>query len=972
MSPSLYVGPFRIDLANESLWQGNERLALKPKSFAVLRTLVEHPQQLVTKEALLNTHWGDVSVGDAVLKTCIGEIRQALGDAAGKPKFIATVHRRGYRFVVTPTPTPSTSGQQAAHRLVGRDSELTRLKGWWEEAQQGTRQLIFVTGEPGIGKTSVVNAFLDQLPTSEETWIGHGQCIEQYGAGEAYLPILEALGRLCRQPDGLDLVSCLRQYAPTWLMQLPGLVDQAEMQQLLPSVMGATPVRMIRELADAVEMFTLEHPVVFSFEDLHWLDASSLELLAYVARRSNPARLLIMGTYRPADLILFEHPLKHLKQELLVHGQCQELQLECLTPAAVEDYIQHRLADNHQQIIPSHTIAQFVHQRTEGNPLFMVNILDHLVNHELLVQENEEWRLNDEADTNTIPTGLRQFIDLRVEKLEPQNREVLTIASVAGMDFTAVLLAAGMEESVAAIDDRCHDLTRRGQFIQNCGRTEWPDGTVSTRYAFQHALYQEALYEHLPLARRVDLHRQIGERFEQGYVDRTQEIAAKLALHFERGQEPDRASLYHQQAGEDAFRRSAYQEAILHLTRALELLLTLPSGPDRDQRELALQSLLGMQYLFGKSFGAPEAGVALARAHELCQQYSGNPHWLPILFGLYRYYMTIADINKGGELCQQFDALAKNVGDAETLMIAQASRGVRSMMCGELRIALQYLQPAITHEKGLDPLSLLVKYGEDTRIHGGVFLGWLLWTLGHPDQALTQMQKNLVLQHPFGGPNTRAFILLGNALCHLLRKEYGQALCLAEEILALTQKHGYQQWEMECLMLRGTLKTLQGHPMEAQRDFERRDHILQSMKIYYPFPCTIALFAESLLSCGNHQRGMTIVQEALDFIEQRGVRWFEAEFTRLKGEFTLAVGEPNSEVALKEAESCFQNAIKISQQQEAKMFELRAVMSLCRLWQQQGKNQQARRQLKKVCDWFTEGFETQDLQEAQALLDSLK
>ncbi len=197
MSTFLSFGPFGIDLANATLWRGHDRLALKPKSFAVLQTLLERPQQLVTKEELLAIHWEDVAVGEAVLKTCIGEIRQALGESAQQPTFIETVHRRGYRFIGTLIPATPTPGSSTTHPFVGREAELATLLGWWEAAKQGNRHLIFVAGEPGIGKTSLVNAFLDQVATSGENWIGRGQCIEQYGAGEAYLPILEALGRLC-------------------------------------------------------------------------------------------------------------------------------------------------------------------------------------------------------------------------------------------------------------------------------------------------------------------------------------------------------------------------------------------------------------------------------------------------------------------------------------------------------------------------------------------------------------------------------------------------------------------------------------------------------------------------------------------------------------------------------------------------------------------------------------------------------
>src|SRR5437667_4954882 len=340
--------PLRLDSANEWVWHGEQRLQLTPKAFAVLRYLLDHPGRVVTKEELLREGWPDTVVSEWVLTTCIRKIRQALGEEAGTPQYIATVHRRGYRLigpvqslesrVQSQNSQPVPSPQHPAPNLVGREAEIMQLHRWLEKALSGERQLVFVTGEPGIGKTTVVDAFLQSLasrvqrleseqvqgpqstgysykerqgatftvqgaeptpnprPLTPSLWIGHGQCIEHYGAGEAYLPVLEALGRLCREPGGEHLLELLGQQAPTWLVQMPALLSTAELEALQRKVLGATRERMLRELAEAVEVLTVERPLVLWLEDLHWSDYSTLDWLAYVARRREPARLLVLGT----------------------------------------------------------------------------------------------------------------------------------------------------------------------------------------------------------------------------------------------------------------------------------------------------------------------------------------------------------------------------------------------------------------------------------------------------------------------------------------------------------------------------------------------------------------------------------------------------------------------------------------------------------------------------------------------------
>ena len=352
-TPHEDVPALRIDAYNEWAWCGERRLPLTPRAFAVLRYLVEHPQRLITKDDLLATIWRGTAVSDTALSSCIRDLRQALGDSAKKPRYIATVHRRGFRFIgpvagqaivpsaavepdlLTDRRNGTVSPSVATPALVGREAALARLHARLQRALAGQRQLVFVTGEPGIGKTAFAEAFLAQIGADRSLRIGRGQSVEQYGAGEPYLPVLEALGRLGREPGGEPLARVLKQHAPTWLAQLPGLMTDQDLETVLRRTRDATRERMLREIVEALDALTLDAPLVLLLEDLHWSDSATIDLLAMLARRREASRLLVLGTYRPADAADAAHPLGRMKQELHVHGLCEEVPLEFLSVAGV-------------------------------------------------------------------------------------------------------------------------------------------------------------------------------------------------------------------------------------------------------------------------------------------------------------------------------------------------------------------------------------------------------------------------------------------------------------------------------------------------------------------------------------------------------------------------------------------------------------------------------------------------------------
>src|SRR5262245_22799646 len=543
--PCLVFGPFQLDRRDERLWCGPEAIPLPPKTFAVLCCLVTQAGQLVTKEALLEAVWPDTVVSEAVVTVAMRTLRQVLGDPARTPRFIETVHGRGYRFIapVSILVAPGASGMEEAPRrapsptfrrpshFVGRDAALAPLAQWWTTARQGTRQVGIIAGEAGIGKTALVNTFVAQVAATEDVWVGHGQCLDHYGAGEAYLPLLEALGRLGQGPGGERLVAVLRQYAPSWLVQMPGLVPPSAWESLQRTASGATQPRMLRELTEALDVLTTERPLVLVLEDLHWSDVSTLAWLAYVARRPDPARFLLLGTYRPVDAIVRTHPIRAVMMELTQHQQGTELLLDYLSAGEVAAYCHQRLRGPSR----SEALAHVLYKRSRGHPLFLVTIVEEMQRQGLLHEEVAGGDVARAVQTirGAIPQSLRHIIEQHLHQVHPEDQGLLEAASMAGRTFSAAAVAAAVSQATEDIEARLTVLAHHGQFIEAGGLVAWPDGTVAAGYRFRHDLYCETLADRVPPSRQQRWHLQIGARKEPGYGAQAQEIAAELAGHLQ-------------------------------------------------------------------------------------------------------------------------------------------------------------------------------------------------------------------------------------------------------------------------------------------------------------------------------------------------------------------------------------------------------------------------------------------------------
>jgi predicted ATPase/DNA-binding winged helix-turn-helix (wHTH) protein len=583
---------FRLDTTNECLWRDGAQIALAPRIFGVLRYLVENPGRLITHDELLDALWPETYVQPQVLRTYVLELRKLLDDDAGQPRFIQTIPKRGYSFVAAVsdgdgnghgagvgaaagTGAEFVAGSGAKGRgIVGRDEELSRLRAQAQMAAGGQRRVVFVTGEAGIGKTALVDAFCQGLGGGLGTGLGaqatvaRGQCVEGFGGKEEYYPVMEALGQLCAGADGEVACRMLGKMAPAWLGALGRHPENGAAGM-------AGRERTPGDLCGALEQIAETKPLILVFEDLHWGDDSTLNLISALARRRAQARLMVVATCGRGDAARHEpgeHPLRGMKQNLLMRELCVEMALAPLTRAAVSQLLTRELE---QEMLPA-GLTGFVHQHSEGNPLFAIAILEHLIGRRYLVREGTDGRRwkpvgafeEMEAD---VPERLAQMIEVEIEGLSEEEQRMLGAGSAMGIAFPAWAVAAALKEDAAHIEEACDGLARRLHFVERGGQDELPGGMRSEFYVFVHGLYRDVLYRRQAATRRAMWHARIAEQLGVMFAGREASVAREMAMHYEAAAEWPRAIGALRAAARHAHERQAHGEATQLLEDALRL-----------------------------------------------------------------------------------------------------------------------------------------------------------------------------------------------------------------------------------------------------------------------------------------------------------------------------------------------------------------------------------------------------------------
>ena len=981
-------GSFRLDPANQQLWRDRREITLRRKTFEVLRHLVEHPGELVSKAALLDAVWADVTVSDSMPAICVGELRKALGDETRPPRFIETVYGRGYRFIaqiapplVSAAPQPRARTRVPAPIVVGREAELAQLRDLFRRAAAGERRVVFVAGEPGIGKTTFVRAFLDSLANEGGVRTGVGQCIEQYGAGEPYMPVLEALTRLTQEVHGDSLIQTLHRLAPNWVAQMPSLLSDAVRQCLAGPAARVTPNRMIREMAEALEALTAEMPLVLCLEDLHWSDSSTLELISAIARRTEPARLLVIATYRPMEAHATGCQLRSVKAELELHRDCDELRLRLLSEENVLEYLRTLFSVQDGQE-PLSNLARVIHQRTEGNPLFVVNLADYLVPGKSSKAGPTGARVETQCVLdgvqNDVPQSLVQLIQRNLERLGSQEQQVLEAASVAGVKFSAAAVAVALNRPLSETEIYCECLSRQEQFIQADGENEWPDGTVAAAFRFVHTLYQEFLYGQLSAGRRAEYHRRIAERERAGYGERAAEIAPELAHHFSRANEKGKAVEYLQLAGETAFRRGASVEMEHHYSAALELLKQSTQGPPRDRRQLEILMGLGTARLGSKGLAHPQTHRAFSDAQQLCETLGEPDLLIAAVGGLSSSALGGGRMDLSEDLAQRMLRLATVSRDRRLLFWAHLHLAQVLLLRGEyaktqehLNDAGEYLHACDSGRSGFNghesrpalETHMVIWQPSDTSPALKAWEADVALHLGFPDHALRLSREAVQMAEHGGNWYYRGAVhVCAFCLYDILRDARGVREH-ADALIPIAEESPYFRSYTDFCASRAFLAF--GQIEEAKDRLSRAVSLNEAVGYRLLRSAELLTEAEICAIEGKLDDGLELLAEAMREAEQVG--YAKPPIMILRANLLVRSDSSESEI-----EQAYRSAIECVRAQGNKFAELEATTHFARWLSSQGRNAQAHGMLSAIYNWFTEGFETLALKEANALLDQIK
>jgi predicted ATPase len=734
---------------------------------------------------------------------------------------------------------------------------------------------------------------------------------------------------------------------------------------------------MLREMGDALETLTSELPLILILEDLHWSDYSTLDLISYMARQRHPARLMVIGTYRPVELIISGHPLKAVKSELLAKQECEELPLDYLSRDAIARYVSVRFPINR---LPE-KLAALIHQRTEGSPLFMVNAVDYFVAQGFIKEVDECWELSAELEKIQVgvPDSIKQMIQKQIDHLGADEQRILEMASVAGAEFSAIAVASGLEQDETPLEARFAELARNRQFIQDHGGQELSNGQTINRYGFIHALYQNVLYDRLSPSRRAQAHQRIGEWSEAFYGEHAGEIAAELAMHYDRAGNLKQAVKYFQQAAENGIRRFAYREAVALSRRGLELIKRLPDTPERARQELGLHLTLGVPLTALEGYAAPDVGSTWARTRELCRELGDTPEIAQVLWGLWSFYLVRAELGTAHEIAEEMLRVAPRVSYSSLAM------EVTLIHLGEFRPALKHFENGLSLYDPESHSENALRYSQNSSVSMQSHGAWALWFAGQPDEALNRMQSALALAHELSQPHGLAHAFIFCAILHQLRRENRMAQGYAQAALAIATEHQLLLYQAMATVVKGWAK-IEPDQEEEIAEIRRGLDAYRATGTELVRPQLMALLAEALHVAGLVKEALHVVAEALAVAQRHSEHYYDAELYRLKGELLLvdakepalaqAAGggtfeaERSRRISI-QAEECFHESIKIAQRQKARSLELRASTHLARHYQTQGRLKEARKLLSKIYSALTEGFDTSDVREAKELLSEI-
>jgi serine/threonine protein kinase/tetratricopeptide (TPR) repeat protein len=829
---------------------------------------------------------------------------------------------------------------------VGRERERADLRTAFEAADRGNGQFVAVSGEPGIGKSTLVEDFLSEIATP--AWIGRGRCSERLAGAEAHLPFLEALDSLLARDPSVAAV--MKQMAPGWYVQIAPLsAEESSAARLIADTKSGSAERLMREMAALLQELARTRPFVLLLDDVHWADVSTIDLLGYLAPKLARLRGLVLITFRPSDLAMSRHPFLRLKADLGAHGVLREVPVAFLSGQDVAQYVSAQMPEAPLDL------AGLIYRKTEGSPLFMVDLVRYLRERGV----SADWA--GEIERN-IPESLRGMIERTIESLDDEERQLLRVAAVQGFEFDSAIVAQVLERDPADVEDALQSFERVHGLVQLLREQELPSRLFSLRYQFVHVLYQSALYGSVSPTRKAVWSGKVAEALEREHGDRKRAVAAELALLYEMARDPWRASEHFLAAAQVASSRFATREALAFARKGLACVAQVRDQPDVEARELALQKALLHPLAVVEGYGTPATEQVSQRIIELAERLEDHGSLFAALDGALFVHMARGECVDAARIADRMVAVAEKSRSEIQLMNAHMWATIARHHSGDLLLAREHALACIGLGRPSNQAARLTTL-TDPIVGAVAELSRILWMLGETRESLSQARQGLSHAREIGHPNSLAFALLFHGWMYGYRQDWETCLRSTAEGIALSSEHGLAQ---AMAWLRCVHGWALAHTDRVEDGLvELQSAIADSLRIMgqVAMPNFVAMLAEVLLIRGEHARALDEIERILLVVnETTHDAYFNAELHRLAAECHLAFGEPEP------AEAALNQAIETARAQGALTFELRAATALGRLWAGRGERDQARRLVQRVLDALGDAEETVDVRRAHACL----
>jgi predicted ATPase/class 3 adenylate cyclase len=846
------------------------------------------------------------------------------------------------------------AGRAGLTPLVGREQEAGLLRERWEQVKDGIGQVVLLSGEAGIGKSRLVQELMAQVAAEPQAWLTPCRCSPYY-QNTALYPWIDLLERVVlrfsREESPQQKLSKLEGHIVQYGLPLAEAVPLLAALLSLPLSADYAPLalspeqqkqRTLQVLLTVLLRIAAQQPVLFVMEDLHWVDPSTLELLSLLVDQGPTARILALWTFRPE----FSPPWtgrSHLTQVTL-HRLPGRQAAEMIRLVA------------RNKALPPEVVEQVV-VKTDGVPLFVEELTKLVLESDLLQEREDRYELTGLLPPLAIPTTLHDSLMARLDRLSTV-KSLAQLGATLGREFSYELLQAVSPWDEGTLRWGLHQLVE-AEFLYQRGVPP------QTTYVFKHALIQETAYQSLLKSAQQRYHRRIAQVLEERFPETCETQPELVAHHYTEAGLHAQAVPYWQRAGQQARQRSANLEAVQHLTKGLGLLATLPETSARAQQELDLQVALGPALIATKGPAAPEVEQTYARARALCQQVGETPQLFPTLRGLWRFYLGREALPTARELGEQLYRLAQHEAATTPRLEAHDALGNTLFYLGEYAAARTHLEQGVALTDPTAQRAMVLRHDVAPGVRCLAYAANALWCLGYPAQAVQRSQEALALAQELDHPYSLAAAHHHAAYLHQRRREAPVVQVQAEALLTLANAQRFPLWIGHGTCWRGWALAMQGQDEVGLEQMHQGMMAVMATGQTHTRQIHLMLLAEAAEHAGQVEAGLGWLAETLAAFEASGRGDLLAEAYRLQGTLLLRQGVANAT----QAEARFQQALALAHRQQAKSWELRAAVSLCRLWQQQGKWDQARELLAPIYGWFTEGFDTADLQEAKALLD---